>query len=200
MAGYPGQTQTLSDLYYNRYRDYDSSLGRYIQADPIGLGGGSNPYVYANNNPLRWTDPEGQLSSAVTTTLEEVLPDLLLETVAKPSSKIPVVGEALMIGTAIGTGIAVGEFVYKHWDDKDCDDDGPCEVQKEKDEFECNQWNARASWQGYSRTEGYKLCLSSAMQRYGECRAARGIHGIRTELFLPGRRRGIEEPKRPRGR
>jgi RHS repeat-associated protein len=41
MAGFPGQTKTLSDIYYNRYRDYDSSLGRYIQADPIGLGGGS---------------------------------------------------------------------------------------------------------------------------------------------------------------
>ena len=35
ILGFPGQTRTLSDLYYNRYRDYDSSLGRYIQADPI---------------------------------------------------------------------------------------------------------------------------------------------------------------------
>ena len=59
MAGFPGQTHTLSDIYYNRYRDYDSSLGRYTQADPIGLAGGSNPYVYANDNPLRWTDPKG---------------------------------------------------------------------------------------------------------------------------------------------
>ena len=58
-AGFPGQTKTLSDLYYNRYRDYDSSTGRYIQADPIGLGGGSNPFAYANDNPLRWTDPAG---------------------------------------------------------------------------------------------------------------------------------------------
>jgi len=40
VLGFPGQTRTLADLYYNRYRDYDSSLGRYIQADPIGLEGG----------------------------------------------------------------------------------------------------------------------------------------------------------------
>ena len=40
MLGFSGQTRTLADLYYNRYRDYDSSLGRYIQADPIGLAGG----------------------------------------------------------------------------------------------------------------------------------------------------------------
>ena len=66
MAGFPGQTHTLSDLYYNRYRDYDSSLGRYIQSDPIGLRGGSNPYVYAGANPLRYVDPKGtELVSAI---------------------------------------------------------------------------------------------------------------------------------------
>jgi RHS repeat-associated protein len=66
MAGFPGQTKTLNDLYYNRYRDYDSSLGRYIQSDPIGLEGGDNPFVYANDNPLRWTDPEGLQSGSLT--------------------------------------------------------------------------------------------------------------------------------------
>lgn len=59
MAGFPGQTHTLSDVYYNRYRDYDSSTGRYLEADPIGLNGGNNPYSYANGNPLRWSDPWG---------------------------------------------------------------------------------------------------------------------------------------------
>lgn len=57
--GYPGQTRTLTDLYYNKYRDYDPSTGRYIQADPIGLEGGENPYLYAGGNPQRWVDPEG---------------------------------------------------------------------------------------------------------------------------------------------
>jgi hypothetical protein len=50
----------LADLYYNRYRDYDPTTGRYIQADPIGLRGGGNPYLYANANPLRFTDPSGR--------------------------------------------------------------------------------------------------------------------------------------------
>jgi RHS repeat-associated protein len=54
-----GQSRTFSDLYYNRYRDYDPTTGRYIQADPIGLAGGANPYSYAMNNPLRYTDPLG---------------------------------------------------------------------------------------------------------------------------------------------
>jgi len=59
-VGFPGQTQTLADLYYNEYRDYDPTTGRYIQADPIGLGGGSNPYSYALGNPLKNTDPHGK--------------------------------------------------------------------------------------------------------------------------------------------
>ena len=59
LLGFPGQLRTLADLYYNRHRDYDSPTGRYIQADPIGLGGGENPYLYAEGNPLRFTDPLG---------------------------------------------------------------------------------------------------------------------------------------------
>jgi RHS repeat-associated protein len=58
--GFPGQSRTLADLYYNRYRDYDPSTGRYVQADPIGLSGGASPYSYAMNNPLRYMDPTGE--------------------------------------------------------------------------------------------------------------------------------------------
>ena len=57
--GYPGQSRTLADLYYNRYRDYDPSTGRYIQADPIGLAGGNNPYLYAGANPVNRFDASG---------------------------------------------------------------------------------------------------------------------------------------------
>ncbi len=63
--GFPGQTKTYGSLYYNRYRDYDSTTGRYIQADPIGLRGGQNSYVYAYNNPLRFIDPKGKNAAAI---------------------------------------------------------------------------------------------------------------------------------------
>jgi len=59
LPGFPGQSRTLADLYYNRYRDYDPSTGRYIQADPIGLAGDTNPYVYAGGNPVTGIDPSG---------------------------------------------------------------------------------------------------------------------------------------------
>ena len=35
---FPGQYQDpATGLYYNYYRDYDPSLGRYVQSDPLGL-------------------------------------------------------------------------------------------------------------------------------------------------------------------
>ena len=65
VQGFPGQRRTLPGLYYNRYRDYDTTTGSYIQADPIGLAGGASPYSYAMNNPLRYTDPTGEFVPVV---------------------------------------------------------------------------------------------------------------------------------------
>ncbi|HVI39492.1 MAG TPA: RHS repeat-associated core domain-containing protein, partial [Anaerovoracaceae bacterium] len=45
-------------LHYNRYRYYDSQVGRFVSRDPISFGGGTNFYQYASN-PVMWTDPLG---------------------------------------------------------------------------------------------------------------------------------------------
>ncbi len=79
----PGQyLDEESGLHYNRHRYYDPAAGRYIQADPLGLGNRPNAgkyqtsqsciqgyndidinyYVYADANPINKIDPFGTLS------------------------------------------------------------------------------------------------------------------------------------------
>ena len=48
-----------SSLYYYRARYYDSSTGRFLQKDPIGMEGGLNLYRYVENNPANWIDSIG---------------------------------------------------------------------------------------------------------------------------------------------
>jgi hypothetical protein len=45
--------------HYNYFRDYDPGIGRYVQSDPIGLGGGTSTYAYVTSDPLGHSDPRG---------------------------------------------------------------------------------------------------------------------------------------------
>jgi RHS repeat-associated protein len=57
---FPGQyADKETNLFYNYFRDYDSSLGRYVQSDPTGLKDGPNTYAYVSANPLMLSDPNG---------------------------------------------------------------------------------------------------------------------------------------------
>lgn len=57
---FPGQYYDKeTGLHYNYFRDYDPTTGRYVQSDPIGLGGGVNTYGYAGANPVMRIDQLG---------------------------------------------------------------------------------------------------------------------------------------------
>ncbi len=64
---YTGQYSYTSDfglMFYNA-RWYDSSLGRFTQADSIIPAGvqGHDRYAYVSNNPLKYTDPTGHVEA-----------------------------------------------------------------------------------------------------------------------------------------
>ena len=56
----PGQYEDAeTGFHYNLLRYYDSSAGRYLRADPLGLVSGINSFAYVSNRPSGYIDPWG---------------------------------------------------------------------------------------------------------------------------------------------
>ena len=86
---FPGQWfQSENGLHRKWMRNYDSTTGRYVQADPLGLVDGASVYGYVRSNPMRFTDPTGQCPMCA----------------------------ALAVGAGIGAGIAlIEELIRTDW-------------------------------------------------------------------------------------
>ncbi|RKH35800.1 RHS repeat-associated core domain-containing protein, partial [Corallococcus sicarius] len=68
--GYTGHAYDAeSGLTYAQQRWLDTGTGRFLSEDPVGAGAylgapqGLNPWLYANGNPTRYTDPDGRIAN-----------------------------------------------------------------------------------------------------------------------------------------
>lgn len=102
---FPGQYYDQeTGLHHNYFRDYDPRSGRYIQADPMGLLGGINSYIYANARPGFYIDPNG-LRPCLDPIAIAAISGALGGAVNGAFSPNPFLGAAL---GAVGGGVAAG--------------------------------------------------------------------------------------------
>jgi RHS repeat-associated protein len=72
--GFPGQYYDPETItWYNYWRTYDPATGRYLQNDPLGMMGCTNPASYVNGRPTDTIDPFGLLSETGTSVLCQAL-------------------------------------------------------------------------------------------------------------------------------
>jgi RHS repeat-associated protein len=91
--GFTGHVQdAATGLTYMQQRYYDPMIGRFLSVDPVTAdsktGGNFNRYWYANNNPYKFTDPDGRQS---------------LENVKVPSTGVPFLDRLMNPSDAAGS-------------------------------------------------------------------------------------------------
>lgn len=167
----PGQwLQLETGLHQNWMRDYDPSLGRYVEVDPLGFAAGQNLYAYVNGNPLNAVDPRGEVGALV-----GALP--FMGGAAAVDGPLPI-GD--IVAVAIGV-VAIGIDVHAYYRDRSREqcrrrNDDQCLSLLNLDTATCQRVRSRFGAQAGA------ICQSTAMTRYGEC-LADGPNGVRTPLY-----------------
>ena len=89
--GYTGHVGDNTGLVYMQARYYDPVIGRFYSNDPIGFRGehSFNRYAYANNNPYKYVDPNGESAVAAVGTL------LTADAVTPEPSDVAIVPKAI---------------------------------------------------------------------------------------------------------
>jgi len=110
--GYGGHEEDPeTSLVYMQQRYYDPEAGRFLSTDPVQAGGGGgsfNRYEYADDNPYRYTDPDGRESGAGYATGEYTMALPPSSPEAREAALTMGVVGGVIIATATGADEAVG--------------------------------------------------------------------------------------------
>ena len=109
---FPGQYfDTETSTHYNFHRDYKPNQGRYVQSDPMGLSGGINVNIYANQNAIRFFDPDAHAAIPAVC----VANPAACGTVILVGLKIAYDGCKIIVNTVAES---IASVVNEWWDDK----------------------------------------------------------------------------------
>ena len=156
---------------YNYFRYYDPQTGRYITSDPIGLAGGLNTYLYANANPVRFTDPTGENPASGAVWGGNIGTGI--------GSMGGPVGASIGWVVRTGIGAAIGYGIAQMCSESDEEREKRCEENLERDLETCRALGKRGG------KAAYRVCEQQAMLRYSN--------------YLSGRDNDIDAPLPPWG-
>ena len=95
---YQGMTlDSVTGLYYERFRNYSPSLGTWISQDPLQYVNGADTYQFVTGNPAGATDPSGAFSW-----------EAVVDIAAGAVVAVGAVAAAPVVATTIGGAIVVG--------------------------------------------------------------------------------------------
>lgn len=182
LPGQLAQAET-GGLFQNWMRDYDPTLGRYAQADPLGIDSAEHSYQYVESDPLNQVDPSGLYA----------MPSFAgsVRALGPRAPAIGAVGALAQLGrVAVGAANLLSQdpemagrrcrssrvpsiaVPMPSFDDDECAD------QERKDRTTCALLRA-----AYGARKA-AICHGTATTRNSECVRGGGVHAIRTPLYL----------------